>query len=246
MSMTHEQLASRVRALTIYAAVLSVLFFALAVFIFLEVRRSTNSNAKFTQIDVQRINILERDGDLKMVISNGALQHPGIIDGKTLSRKRPPGLIFFNEMGDECGGLVYQGSDSSGKRAADAQLSFDKIRNDQTIAIRHLEGEGENGRYLAALQVWDQPNTSLGPVIEKMAAIEKMSDGPEKSAAENELRAMPHGVERVTVGRDRDSVAMLRLSDGEGRARIKLWVDASGTAKLEFFDEAGQVTRSFP
>jgi hypothetical protein len=85
--MTHEQLASRVRALTIYAAVLSVLFFALAVFIFLEVRRSTNSNAKFTQIDVQRINILERDGDLKMVISNGALQHPGIIDGKTLSRK---------------------------------------------------------------------------------------------------------------------------------------------------------------
>ena len=53
---------------------------------------------------------------------------------------------------------------------------------------------------------------------------------------------MPHGVERVTVGRDRDSVAMLRLSDGKGRARIKLWVDASGTAKLEFFDEAGRVT----
>ena len=128
--------------------------------------------------------------------------------------------------------------------SADAQLSFDKIRNDQTIAIRHLEGE--NDRYLAALQVWDQPNTSLGPVIEKMAAIEKMSDGPEKSAAENELRAMPHGVERVTVGRDRDSVAMLRFSDAKGRARIKLWVDASGTAKLEFFDEAGQVTRSFP
>ena len=242
--MTHEHLTSRVRALTVYAAVLSVLFFALAAFVFLEGRRSTNSNAKFAQIDVQRINVLERDGHLKMVISNGDLQHPGIIDGKALSRKRPPGLIFFNETGDECGGLVYQGSDSSGKRSADAQLSFDKIRNDQTIAVRHLEGE--NGRYLAALQVWDQPNTSLGPVIEKMAAIEKMSDGPEKSAAENELKAMPHGVERVTVGRDRDSVAMLRLSDGKGRARIKLWVDASGTAKLEFFDEAGQVTRSFP
>jgi hypothetical protein len=35
---------------------------------------------------------------------------------------------------------------------------------------------GEIGQYYAGLRVWERPDTSLGPVIEKLAAIEKMSE----------------------------------------------------------------------
>jgi len=64
---------------------------------------------KFDEIDVERINIVEKDGKLRIVISNRERQHPGIIDGKLIPRPngRAPGMIFFNHKGDESGGLIF-------------------------------------------------------------------------------------------------------------------------------------------
>ena len=50
-------------------------------------------------------------------------------------------LSFLTRRATSARGSFIRESDSSGKRSADAQLSFDKIRNDQTIAVRHLEGD---------------------------------------------------------------------------------------------------------
>src|SRR5438045_8511141 len=110
-----------------------------------------------------------------MVISISERQLPDVVDGKTLSRKRTPGMIFFNERGDECGGLTFEGNLKDGKAGASASLTFDKFRHDQTVGIQHLEGD--NGQYYAGLRVWDRPDASLGPVIEKRVPIEKRSDG---------------------------------------------------------------------
>jgi hypothetical protein len=198
---------------------------------------------KFEEIDVERINIVDRDGTLRVVLANGERQHPGVVDGKTLSRKRPPGMIFFNDRGDECGGLAFEGNEKDGKASAGALLAFDRFRQDQTVGIQYEES---NGRYLAGLRVWDRPETSLGPVIEKLAAIEKMDEGPEKTAALKALRELPGGAERVLVGRDREQSAVVRLSDTKGRARIKLSVDGAGVPRLEFLDETGKVTYSLP
>ncbi len=203
-----------------------------------------NQKTKFDEIDVERINIVEKDGKLKMVISNAERQHPGIIDGKMLSRKRPPGMLFFNEKGDEVGGLSFNGDLKDGKGNASALLAFDRFRQDQTVAIQYGEN---NGQYYAGLRVWDRPETSLGPVIDKLAEIEKMKDGPEKTAAMQKLREMAGGAaERVMVGRDREQAAVVRLSDTKGKPRIKLSVDLAGAPKLEFLDEAGKVTYSLP
>ena len=38
---------------------------------------------KFEEIDVERINIVEKDGKLRMVISNEARQHPGTSMGRS-------------------------------------------------------------------------------------------------------------------------------------------------------------------
>src|SRR5499426_1131049 len=98
-----SRLEKEVRILKVYAVVMTLLFGALALSAF----RQADQKTKFTEIDVERINIVEKDGKLKMVISNSERQHPGVIEGRTLSRSRPAGMLFFNDKGDECGGLSF-------------------------------------------------------------------------------------------------------------------------------------------
>jgi hypothetical protein len=231
-----------VRLLKAYSLLITIL---LAVVAFTSMTHADQKNNKFEEIDVERINVVEKDGKLKLVISNSERQHPGVVDGKTLSRKRPAGFLFFNDKGDECGGLSFTGDQKDGKGSASALLAFDRFRQDQTVGIQYGES---NGQYSAGLRVWDRADAPLGPVVDKLMAIEKMSDGPEKTAAMKELREMPAAAsaERVMVGRDREQAAVVRLSDTKGKPRLKLSVDASGAPKLEFLDDAGKVIYSLP
>src|SRR5215470_7277549 len=130
-----SKLEKEVRFLKVYAVVMTLLFGVLAFSAFSQ----ANQKNRFTEIDVERINIIEKDGKLKMVISNSERQHPGVIDGKMLSRKRPPGMLFFNEKGDECGGLSFDGEQRDGKANAGALMAFDRFNQDQTVAIQYGE-----------------------------------------------------------------------------------------------------------
>ncbi len=236
-----EKLQKDVRLLKVYALVVTLLLGALALAGFSQASQKT----RFTEIDVERINIVEKDGKLKMVISNSERQHPGVIDGKTLSRTRPPGILFFNEKGDECGGLSFDGNQKDGAVNAGALLAFDRFRQDQTVGIQYGES---NGQYFAGLRVWDRPDTSLAEVIDKLQAIQKMPDGPEKTEAMQKLRdTSAAGVsQRVFVGKTREKAAVLTLFDPQGRPRAQLMVDAQGAPKLEFLDEKGKVVQKLP
>jgi hypothetical protein len=236
-----EKLERDVRVLKAYAFVVTLL---LCVFAFAGFSQANQKN-KFAEIDVERINVVEKDGKLKMVISNSERQHPGVIDGRTLSRTRPAGMLFFNEKGDECGGLSFNGDEKDGKASAGGLLAFDRFRQDQTVAIQYGES---NGIYSAGLRVWDRPDTSLGEVVDKLQAIQKMPEGAEKTQAMQKLRETSGAgaAQRVFVGKTREKAAAVTLSDPQGRTRAQLIVDAQGAAKLEFLDEKGAVVQSFP
>jgi hypothetical protein len=238
-----EKLQRDVRMLKAYAFVVTLL---LVVLVFAGFSQANQKN-KFAEIDVERINIVEKDGKLKMVISNSERQHPGVIDGRTLSRTRPAGMLFFNEKGDECGGLSFNGNEKDGKASAGGLLAFDRFRQDQTVAIQYGEN---NGVYSAGLRVWDwdRPDTSLGEVVDKLQAIQKMPDGAAKTEAMQKLRetSAVGAAQRVFVGKTRDKAAALTLSDAQGRTRAQLIVDAQGAARLEFLDEKGAVVQSIP
>jgi hypothetical protein len=236
-----EKLQRDVRLLKAYASFVTVLLVILAFAGFIQ----ANQKNRFTEIDVERINIVEPDGKLKMVISNGARQHPGVIDGRTLSRSRPPGLLFFNDRGDECGGLSFNGDQKDGNASAGALLAFDRFRQDQTVAIQYGE---DRGQYSAGLRVWDRPDSSLGEVVDKLQLIQKMAEGSEKKEAMQKLRetASAGVAQRVFVGKNREKAAVVALSDAQGRTRAQLIVDAQGNARLEFLDEKGGVVRSLP
>ncbi|MEA2604244.1 MAG: hypothetical protein QOF89_5236 [Acidobacteriota bacterium] len=235
-----ERLEKEVRFLKIYAA-MTTLFCAV---LFLSAFAIHSRKPKFEEIDVERVNIVEKDGRLRMVISNEARQHPGIVNGKTLKRDgpRPPGMIFFNHLGDEMGGLIFGDNGGNGHFGS---LTFDKVKNDQTIGFRYLEGD--NGAYQAGLEVWQQPNLPLDVVAAKWGAARKISDETARKAAMQALIDNNESTQqRLFLGKQRDNAAVLQMSDIKGKPRIRMQVAPDGTPKLEFLDEAGKVIYSLP
>jgi len=234
------KIEKEVRFLKIYAVIVTLVG---AVF-FLSAFATQNKKQKFDEIDVERINIIEKDGKLRMVISNQERQHPGIVNGKIIERKgpRPPGMIFFNHLGDEMGGFIFGDNGGNGHFGS---LTFDKVRNDQTMGFRYLESD--NGTYQSGLEMWQQPNIPSDVMLAKYKDANKITDETKRKAA---IQAMIDNNElttnRLFLGKRRDNSTMLVMSDIKGKPRITMMVAADGTPKLDFLDEAGKVIYSLP
>ena len=176
-------LRRQLRFLRAYAALNTLVLVVLATTAF----RQSTAIQKFDEINAQRINIVDADGTLRMVISNKDRMHPGVIDGKTIDRPRPvAGMLFFNDEGDEVGGLTFTGREANGTRQANASLMFDQLKQDQTIGFSYSEG---SGRRTAGFQVWDRSDTRLGDLIDKLNAANKIADKAERDAAVAKIRA---------------------------------------------------------
>jgi hypothetical protein len=203
-----------------------------------------NSKKKFEEIDVERINVVEKDGKLKMVISNKARQHPGIVNGKLIERDhpRPPGLIFFNQLGDEMGGLVYG---SNGPEGHFGSFTWDKVRGDQTIGFRHLEGS--NGSYSSGVSVWQQPNVTGDIIKAKLDALDTIADPVKRKVAIQQMRDDNLLMtSRLFLGKSRDDASLLVMNDIKGNPRVVIMVDQEGNPKMEFRDEQGKVIFEIP
>lgn len=235
-----SKLEKEVRFLKIYA-VIATLFGAV---LFLSAFAAQGKKPKFEEIDVERINIVEKDGRLRMVISNEARQHPGIVNGKIIKRDgpRPPGMIFFNQLGDEMGGFIFG---ENGGKGHFGSLTFDKVRNDQAVGLRYLESD--SGAYQAGLEVWQQPNLPSDIVGSHWEAAKKIPDEATRKAAMQALVDKNEATQqRLFIGKWRDNSAILVMSDTQGKPRIRMQVAPDGTPKLEFLDDSGKVTYSLP
>jgi hypothetical protein len=196
------------------------------------------------EITVERINVVDHNGKLRLVIANRDRQHPGQIDGKMLTRqRRVAGLMFFDDAGDEVGSLTYNGSTKNG-RVADERLTMDQIKQDQVIALGYQES---NGQRSAALRVWDRPEQSLGGIVDKFNAATSIPDPVQRDKALAEVEASaPPTFTRVFVGRDKDRSASVSLADANGKPRLKMVVDAAGNPRIEVLDLNGKVMNRWP
>lgn len=235
------------RFLKAYVLVSSLFFGGL----FLLAAKDTSRYAKFEQIEVQRVNIVEPDGKLRLTISNNALSPGPVVGGfymKSREGKRGAGMIFFNDKGNECGGMTWRGKDSDGKIDASAGLLFDQFDQDQTVGVTYSQS---NDQRASGLHVWQRSLTPITDFARQVNEIELMKDGPEKAEAMNKLREKAAaggqgGAERIFVGRSTKDEALVRLADTKGKPRIVLSVDGANIARLEFLDENGKVTYSMP
>ncbi len=203
------------------------------------------NSQKFTEIDVERINIVMPDGRKEMVLSNRLRIPDPIVGGKEVKREGPsrPGLIFYDEVGNENGGLIYDGNlGKDGKPDAGMHFSMDRHGGDQQLALGHYESAGtmESG-----LKIFDRGLIQdYGPLWE---AYEKAPAGPEKDALlQRWEEAGGKQTTRMFVGKTRGKSSAVILADGKGKPRIMMLVTPEGTPSLKFMDDKGQVIQSLP
>jgi len=198
---------------------------------------------RFTEMDVERINILGADGKRQLVIANRDRLPKAVIDGKEAGEDRQmPGLIFYNETGDECGGLIWKGNTGEdGKPSSGMHFSMDRFGGDQQLALGHYE---DGGTMKTGLNIYDRgQHKEIDPLYQAMV---KAPEGPEREALKAKWEAAGgRQTQRVFVGKTRGRSSAVILADAKGRPRIQMMVTPEGQPLLQFLDEKGAVTRSF-
>ncbi|HEV8356684.1 MAG TPA: hypothetical protein VGQ17_07980 [Gemmatimonadales bacterium] len=239
-------LRRELRLLKAYAVVATALLGTLSIAAF----RQAAEKTKFTEIDVERINIVEPDGKLRLVISNRPRSIGPIYKGKPFGYPggTRPGLIFFNDEGTENGGLTFTGARRpDGTYASSTGMSFDQFNQDETLTLRYSD---DNGRKTTGITIAERDERDIYDLIMARDSINKLTDSAAKATALQRLMGPRNGVPlratRIYLGRDPGKSAVLSLSDPNGRPRLRLKVDSLGAASLEFLDEKGTVTSRLP
>lgn len=240
-----DQLARDVRLLKAYAAISSLALIGLLVAGF--VPRA----ARFQEIEAERINVLNADGQPALVIAGrGRLPGPTfegreypqeLSGGRTIAS----GMIFFNERGDEVGGLTYSGQLEGESYRAGAGIMFDQFRQDQVVGIQYQDNGASRS---AGFNVWDRSTEiSIARILEVVDARARAT-GAARDSIERIIegwRAEGLSAHRIFLG-SADRTATLLMRDVEGRPRIRLYVDSTDVARLEFLDSTGAVVHAVP
>jgi len=230
----NEKLLKEIKFLKIYS--IGVTFVLLLLF-YLTLK--PNKSAHIEEIFVERINVIEKNGDLKLVISNSEKQHTGIINGKELpKRERQAGLIFFNSTGDECGGLIYDGN----AKGAGLVLSVDKFRDDQIMQLQYIE-DTKSKRRKYGIQLWDYPKENGSEArMKKFCALEKLKNKEEIQKAYLKMKEDSLLAEnRLFLGKTFNKDVGLFINDKNGNPRIKIYIDDDNNPKIEFIDDKGKI-----
>lgn len=238
-----------IRLLKAYALISMPVLLVLAVAAFQRSEQPT----KFDVIDVERINVVDRNGTLRMTISNRERLPDPVLGGKAYPLRSGSGagyagLIFFNSEGNENGGLIYQGARSDSGYQAYAGLSFDQFDQDETVQLSYGD---ENGRRRAGLTITDRASVPLQVYAESAMVIRELPEGPERDRRMEALRAdmVRRGLapaRRLYAGKGADKESVVMLADPQGRTRLRLMVDSLGAPSIEFLDQRGTVTYRLP
>lgn len=237
-----ERITRDVRLLKGYAVIMSVAVGVLMLGAFTQKPDRT----RFDEIDVERINVIEKNGQIRLVIANRA-KTPGPIEkgvpfGYPAGRR--VGMIFYNDEGTENGGLIFSGRTVDGKVESVGSLTFDQYNQDQTVALQHVES---NNRRRSGLQINDLPTNASGlEVSRKREEIMKIADSVQRTTALAALRREYPFTSRAYFGKSFDGASVVTLADARGKVRLRMVVDSAGPAKIEFLNDSGRVVHAIP
>jgi hypothetical protein len=194
------------RFLVVYSGVLTVL---LASAFVLGMGPSVRKSSSFDSITVQRINVVEPDGTLRMVLSNHA-RLPGIIvRGKETPFQRPQaGMLFYNDEGSENGGLIFGGRRNEKGEVVDSggSLSFDRYGANQVVQVIGVDDKEDR---LSGLSVTD---SITGTETHRRVWVGRGDDGAAVVALMD-----PAGRKRILMQVKSDGSSSLAFLDANGK-----------------------------
>ncbi|HTD38435.1 MAG TPA: hypothetical protein VK669_13045 [Candidatus Limnocylindrales bacterium] len=222
-------------ALTVCAVALS----AIAVSSFSA--RAATRVERFDEIVAKRVRVVDASGKTRLLLSGKPMTET-IIEGRVLPRiggpRQDAGLMFYNDQGDEQGGLTYGGTGGEQGEA----LTFDAWHQDQALEIQHGDGPAGSDSYIAGNEL---PKNSMAQTIpEFVREYNALHTDEERQALRARWRREgKFGRQRWMIG-NRAGSSDVRLNDANGHIRLWLRVDADGKARIDFLDENGTVTKS--
>lgn len=169
------------------------------------------------QLDVERINIVDADGKVRLVIANQERFPDPVVRGKTIERsiRQTSGMVFYDRQGNEAGGLAT----STGPKGHVLGALILDYGVQPTDGIGLMKTESPDGKsYSAGLVVADRLPYMPG-----------------------EIRTS-EGVSRIWVGNQSQNASM-ELSDTKGNTRIRIAVGRDDVPRFEVLDAQGNVVR---
>lgn len=216
-----------------------------------------NDTQRFSEIDVERINIVEKDGTVKMVITNVERFPSG--EGKTINdrptnelRQKMSGMLFFNEDGIECGGFIYRGQKNENGHSSGLSLTYDQYDGDQVMQLLTQDYREGDQRFVRSNLAFNDraPKESQLKGLEIMKELgelqKKDPQEMERKRKEYIEQGLIGGVTRVMLGKSKEQNNGLFLYDDKGMPRAMFYVDKENNARLDFLDEQGSTIASFP
>lgn len=198
-------------------------------------------------LNVEKLNVCENDGTVKMTLFNSQNVPPIIFDGVDLipghrQTDNLSGIMFYNGEGIECGGLIFGSKvDEQGKQQSGVSLTMDQYRQDQLVQMSVMEYDGEQ-QY--GISIFDRPKCDFKESVETMNQIGMMPQGTARDEAVKKL--VEENPQRLFLGKNTEGEIMVKLNDRKGNPRIKMAIDDNDIPRLEFYDEKGHVIYTLP
>ncbi|HUO17933.1 MAG TPA: hypothetical protein VMX38_23360 [Verrucomicrobiae bacterium] len=206
---------------------------------------ASHEKANFDEINVKRMNVVEPDGTVRLVISDKALFPGLLVKGKEYPYDRhTAGMIFFDDEGTEDGGLILGGmKNKDGQVESYGHLSFDKYMGDQLMA---LESGQEEGQTYSGIDFIDDADVPMSVITDALQEAAKLPPDQRRAKMREALKGQPKSRQRIHLGRNPDDSTSLELKDEQGHDRILLKVAADGTPSMQLLDQQGKVISEFP
>jgi hypothetical protein len=219
---------------------------------------TTDHRRQFDTINVQRINIVEPDGTLRMVLTSnshlpGVIQHgkeyPDFADRKG---RTTAGILFYDAEGSESGGLTFGGrKDEQGRIDRWGHFAFDRYEQDQMLTISAAD-DGTN--YRSRIQFIEQPNWSLVEYLDLLESIQDLPEPERQAALEEFFETHPlegFGIRTELVNQNfpaapSNSTNTLRFTDRSNTERMRAGLDDTDEPSIELRDASGNVTYTVP
>ena len=241
--MRSSRLRREIRFLRCYALGVTVLGGAL----FLVGAMHAARPAEFDRIVTHRIDVVDREGKLAVILTGHDDFPEPVQNGKTghrTSGNDENGIVFYNQDGNEQGALIWDGRRGPHGASSNNTLSYDTADSDQLL---QLDNGTDRGKHFAGLYAWDRS-------VEALGLVQRMRHDLSRARTDAERRAIRHkywnlgafGFSRFFAGYDSDDTSQVALADGRGRTRVKLYVTKAGQAQLQFLDAQGHVVDQYP
>jgi len=167
----------------------------------------------FETLTVERINIVDPDGTLRLAIANRAHPPDVIYRGETYPKRSIDdlaGIVFYESDGDELGGVAA--AKLRDMRQSAFILDYTHQLTDGVGIVKRESEDGE--RWEAGFFISDRRPYEPGKVTSSQ------------------------GVERIWLS-NRNKDASLVISDPDGRPRIRIGVNETGEPSIQMLDENG-------